>query len=154
MKNYDMLYFNSGSNKILSHFGVNKIFLQKTDTDTERTVRYFAKNLDNDNGLAFLTAITNMVLYKLCVLKRKSLSPDDELLLALFGKTLAKKDVRAMTIEQVKVLAEDFGRHLFWDITEDKSSRNWVPHKTNIPVGLLKLVGYTSLNLEDEKNEG
>ena len=149
MKKYDFLYFDIGADKILKEFGRNKLFLLKTGDDVRRIVQLSAKNLKNENGIAFLNGLTNICLYRLCLLQRTTLNASEEHLLALFGRVLAKKNVADMNVNAVKVLMEDFTAHLFYDITYDKKSK-YVANRYHVPLELLKIVGYSSLNIEKE----
>lgn len=149
MKKYDVLYFASGSIKIVKHFDRNPLITSKIYKDVEKVVTIAAKNLDNENGDLFLLGITNLCLYKLCLLQRHSLNADEEYLLALFGRVLKKKNVEKMTTEEVKVLMEDFAGHIFYDITSNKRGKYYYENVNNVPVGLLKIVGFNSLGMEE-----
>jgi hypothetical protein len=153
MKKYNFLFLPIGTERIVKHFNISRNFLLKCDGDVRRIVQISAKNLKNENGQCFLTALTNYVLYKLVTLQRSALNVEEERLLALFGRVLGKKDLDKMTDDQVKVLAEDFCAHLFWDVTSDRNSRHYMQNKHNVPVGLLKLVGFISLNQEERDDE-
>ncbi len=153
MKKYNFLYFPLGTDKIIKQYNINKNFLLKCESDVRRIVQLSADNLKNENGQCFLTALTNFVLFKLAVLQRHSLNTEEERYLALFGRVLSRNDVDKMSENQIKILSEDFCIHFFWDVTADKGNRNHMYHKHNVPVELLKIVGYISLNQENSNED-
>jgi hypothetical protein len=151
MKKYDILYFESGTQKIIKELNISKTLLLKTEADVRRIVQISAKNINKSLvvGELFLTALTNLYLYRLAILGRNSLNVEEESLLSLFGRVLNKKNLDEMSDSAIKILTEDFTQHIFEDITYNREVRNWVPHKNSVPSDLLKLVGYSSLNQED-----
>lgn len=149
MNKDDVLFTEAGTKRILNRFKLNPKFYQSVRDSVDNLLSYTVKSRECYQYRYFLTALSNMYMFRLATLIRNKFSTQEEEQILLFGRLLKKKVLAELQDDYIRDLCNDFAQHIFYDFVTDKSSKNWTPHFSNIPISLLKTVNPCSLNIYD-----
>lgn len=150
MNKDDVLYTDAGTKRIINRFKLQPKFFQSVKTDIDTLLSYSIKNKECYQYRYFLTALSNMFLFKLSTMVRHKLNSEEQQQILLFGRVLKTKILAELQDSYIRDLCNDFAQHIFYDITYDKSNKNWMPNIDNIPIDLLKTVNPCSLNVYED----
>lgn len=149
MNKNNYLFTDVGTSKILKKYPYTKPIYDNIRTSVIMILTKDSFDLDITNNYFnyFVTAISNMFYYKLCVLARTKLNVEEEQLIILFGKTLKKRDWSKINDDDACYLARDFGGHIFYEITSNKNMVHYLRGVDFVPTTLIKLIGQSSFGL-------
>lgn len=147
MNKDDVLYTEAGTKRIINRFKLQPKFFHSIKSDIDSLLSYSVKNKECYQYRYFLTALSNLYMFRLATMVRHRLNVEEEQQILLFGRVLKPKILAELQDPYIRDLCNDFAQHIFYDITCDKGNKNWSPHIDNIPIALLKVINPCSLNI-------
>ncbi len=150
----DYLYTYTGTKRIYSTYNVSKVLYDITRNNIIKILSIkLGARLNHEVGQKFTIALTNLFLYRFCVLGRDRFNTEEERLLILFSKVLYPKDFDNFDDDSIKVLVRDFAGHIFFDLTSDKKHRHYLAGQEWIPFPLLNMMSFTSFSMSKKKEK-